>query len=134
MRKQELCRLCAIWQRKVRSLPRGNDDDCWGPSDEELQSSSVSEVTGSWIEESSSDQEVSDQNDNDSDASDNADWEDVDDHESDGELIESLEAVAIADEYRADDSHDVLYTLPDLSSQSLQHRSSVSPTKRSRNT
>jgi hypothetical protein len=98
-----------------------------------VQRSSVSEVTGSWIDDSSSEEELQDSHD--SDASDNADWEGPDDNGIDGELIDNMEAVAFADEYRADDTSDVTYTVPDFSSHlNAPRRLSTSPTKRSRNT
>jgi hypothetical protein len=105
----------------------------WGPSDAELRASAMSEVTGSWVDNSSSEGEVSDVNVDDSDESGNADWADADEEDqSDGELMESAEAVAFADEYHVDGTGDIAYydfTTP----QGLQHRTSVSPTKRSRN-
>ena len=124
--------MCAIWKRKVRSLP-GDNDDSWGPSYEEVQRSSVSEVTGSWIDDSSSGEELPEQDDHDSDASDNADWAGPDDNENDDELIDSMEAVAFADEYHMDNTSDV-YAVPDFSSHlNVSHRPNTSPTKRSRN-
>jgi hypothetical protein len=116
-------------------LPHGNCGDSWGPSDVELRDASISEVTGSWVEGSGSETEKSESGDDDSDAADAADWGDVDENESDGELMETLEAVACVDEYRGDGTSDVAYGLDDFSSfQSSQRRSSVSPSKCSRNT
>jgi len=84
---------------------------------------------------SGSETEMSESSDDDSDTADASDWENIDENESDGELIETLEAVACADEYRGDGTSDVAYSVDDFSSfQHSQHRSSVSPSKRSRNT
>jgi len=108
----------------------------WGPSDAELRASAMLEVTGSWVDNSSSEGEVSDGNVDDSDESGNADWADVDEEDqSDGELMESAEAVAFADEYHADGTGDIAYNMAYnlTTSHSLQHRTSVSPTKRSQN-
>ena len=135
LRRQELCRICATWQKKVRSLPRGDCGDSWGPSDVELHNASISEVTGRWAEGSGSETEMAESSDDDSDAADAADWGDVDENESDGELMETLEAVACVDEYRVDGTSDVAYSLDDFSHfQTSQRRSSVSPSKRARNT
>ena len=86
----------------------------------------MSEVTGNWVDNSSSEGEVSDVNVDDSDESGNAGWADVDEEDqSDGELMESAEAVTFAD----GNGDNMLYHL--TTPHSLQHRTSVSPTKRS---
>jgi hypothetical protein len=92
-------------------------------------------VTGSWIDDSSSGEELPEQDGDDSDASDNADWEGPGDNGIDSELIDDMEAVAFTDEYHADDTSDVIYAVPDFSSHfNVPHRLSTSPSKRSRNT
>lgn len=131
LRSQELCRLCAIWQRKIRSLPKSNHEQSWGPSDAEVQASAVSEVTENWAEEASdSEEEISEQSEDDID---NLDWEDWEDGENNGELMESLEAIALSDQYHVDDAADLAYSLSDMSVQEFHHGSSMSPSKRSRN-
>jgi hypothetical protein len=128
LQAQELCRLCAIWQRKVRSLPRGHYNESWGPLDEDVQASAMFEVTGSWVEVDSSDEETSDGGDDDTDI-DDPDWVDCEDDESNGELMESLEAVALSDQYHVDDATDLTYS---LSGMSVEHGSNMSPSKRTR--
>jgi hypothetical protein len=78
LQTQELCCLYAIWQRKVCSLPRDHYDKSLGLSDEDVQASAMSEVTGSWVKVNSSDEETSDGDDNDSNI-DDPDWVDCED-------------------------------------------------------
>jgi hypothetical protein len=70
LQREELCRICAIWKRKVRSLPDGDDGNLWGPSDVELHNASVSEITGRWAEGSGSENEMSESSDESSDDAD----------------------------------------------------------------
>jgi len=74
----------------------------------------MSEVTGSWVEVDSSDEETSDGGDDDADI-DDPDWVDCEDDESNGELMESLEAVALSDQYHVDDATDLTYSLSGMS-------------------
>jgi hypothetical protein len=85
-----LAQLCVTWQTKVQSIPPDQHmSRSWGPSDEVMRGAVAFEYQGSW--------DVEDRMDDDSD-DEGYDGEDVD--ESDGELWEAVEALALADEYR----------------------------------
>ena len=92
----------------------------------EIQKSAASEVTGRWLEESSSGEELSEG----SDDVDAANWDIAEEDENNSELMESMEALALSDEYRAGETMDITYRMSDfLDVQNLQRRSSVSPSK-----
>ena len=68
--------------------------------------------------------------DHDSDASEEADWTDVSNEASDDELLESVEAVAFADEYRKHETDDALYEHTDYPTSLDPHRTdNLSPKK-----
>jgi hypothetical protein len=120
----ELCRLVHTWRAKVQTLPGGQGLESWGPSELALQQAAMDKVTGSW-DETAEDLEES----GNSDMSSEAGWTDIADGESDGELLESVEAVAFADEYRVLDID--LYDQDNYSNE-LYGRDKTSPNKRFR--
>jgi len=90
-------------------------------------------VTPSWNETDEEGQQESDQDHDGSDTSEEVDWDDVVDEDSDFELVESLEAMAFADEYRGMEADHVVYEHADYStSLGSQRHGSISPNKRSR--
>ena len=68
-----------MWQSKIHAIPCGHDvGDSWGPSDDMLVDIAVSEVTGNWDDQESSQPAFAPQDLTDSDVSDIMD-EDSDD-------------------------------------------------------
>lgn len=123
LRAEELCRLCVIWRRNIRPLPGDDHGDAWGPSDKDLQDALVFEFNPHLTESEELDRD-------DSGESDDGDWEDQDDV-IDSELVESMEAVAFADEYRSGDEH-FLYFDSDMEHVYTHATPDGSPRKRNR--
>jgi hypothetical protein len=96
IRQKQLCQLCATWQAKVRVIPDTSIMPAsWGPSEEELLGVISSEVVGAWREDMVSN--------SDDDIQEDGGVSDDDDDDDDGELLETLEATALTDAYRAHD-------------------------------
>jgi hypothetical protein len=113
-----------IWERKVRSLPGGEDLQSWGPTELEWKKCIEYEFGPSW-EENGEDSEVNH-------GSEDEQWED-DDDEIEGELLESMETIVLSEEYRADDQEEFLYYGHEFAgSAERQRRVSLSPRKRGR--
>ena len=125
LRAKYLCRLCVIWRRDIRSMPEHHYGDEWGPSDEDLQVALEVEFNANWMEEDN----IPDGDQDDSDGSENADCQDVED-QLDDELIDSMEALAFADEYRIMEEERLLYL--DTSDISTYTTPTGSPRKRGR--
>ena len=124
LRSMELCRLCIIWERKVRPLPGVQDLHSWGPSEEEKTKCIEKEFSGGW-DEDERESEVNDELDDEG-------WQD-DDDEMEGEFLESLEALALSDEWRAEGQDDMFYLGQEFSTLAdTYRRTSMSPRKRTR--
>ena len=91
LRAEYLAHLCITWQSKIRSLPVGNSipDDSWGPTAADLARIRSFEFQESTIEAGSDDE-----------------WDMEEEYDADdadrGELLESIELNALADEFRND--------------------------------
>jgi hypothetical protein len=108
LQAEELCRLCVVWRRNIRALPGDEHGDAWGPSEKDLQAALLTEFNAHWTEEGE------DRDSGSSDGSEDGDWQDVED-DMDGELVESMEAIAFTDEYRTGDAEQFLYIdIPDV--------------------
>ncbi|RDB18910.1 hypothetical protein Hypma_014431 [Hypsizygus marmoreus] len=93
LRRQYLCHLCATWQSSVRSLDAGNDFlPQWGPSREEILEVSINEVTASIADR---DYAGFDSDDDDDEGPDDG----LDDDDADNVLIDTLDAVDLADAF-----------------------------------
>jgi hypothetical protein len=87
-----LCRLCAQWQARVRSIqPAYPMPSKWGPSEGELADAVIANVSAGWNEESNDDNELYPESDEERDR-------------GDDELVELIESVAQADAYRDHES------------------------------
>ena len=118
-----------MWRTKVRSLPDYEGLESWGPSESQIQEAARWMFKGSWDETAEGGVGESDP-DHDSDASEEANWTDVFNEGSDDELLESVEAVAFADEYRKHETDDALYERADYPTSLDPHRTdNVSPKK-----
>ena len=127
MRATQLCQLCHTWRAKVQPIPGSDDLESWGPSEGDLQIAGITKVTGSW------DEHIPEESDarSDSNASEEADWIDIVD--DDGELLDSVEAVAFGDEYRESGWDYFPYEHTDDSTAVYSHTAgSQSPKKRAR--
>jgi hypothetical protein len=125
---KELCQLCVTWQSKLRPIPT-DADEFWGPSKDDIQKAFELEFNPSWEDDSDTDEEDCQNSDSSDDSS--QDWGGVEFEDSDGELIESLEALAFSDEYRQEVAEDISIHFSDFAGDS--HRAySSSPSKRPR--
>ena len=106
-RESELCRLCALWQSKVRGVTSNSPGDGnWGPSEEAIKEAASLEVTGISTAHTDSCSDAGE--DTDSSESDGRD---------DGDLLEEMETLLLTDLYHLDsaaydveDDHLSLYT------------------------
>lgn len=125
---KELCQLCAKWQSKLRPIPTDRDD-YWGPSEDDLQKALELAYNLSLEDDSDTEREVSKDDESDSDSGE--DWAGVEHEGSDGDLIESLEALAFSDLYRGHVAEEVFPHFSDLAVDKYR-TSSTSPSKRPR--
>jgi hypothetical protein len=125
LRAQELCLLCITWQGKLRPIP-ADGDECWGPSEDELKKVAEFEFNLSLEDDSDTEREGRQSCGSDS----GEDWAGVEQEGSDGDLIESLDALAFSDEYR-NEAVDAFPNFGDFSTDMFR-ASSSSPTKRPR--
>ena len=126
-RARKLCQLCVTWKSKLRPIP-ADVDEFWGPSADDLKQALELEFNSRW--EDDSDTEEDSQSDKGSEDSDE-DWGNVEYENSDGDLLESLEALAFSDEYRLQDAEDIFPHFSDFAADKYR-ASSSSPTKRPR--
>jgi hypothetical protein len=124
---QELCQLCVTWRSKLRPIPT-NMNEFWGPPDSVLQQASELEFNPRWEDDSDTEEDY--QSGEESDDS-GEDWGGVRYDNSDGDLVESLEALAFSDEYRLQDAEDIFPHFSDFAADKYR-ASSSSPTKRPR--
>lgn len=87
-RARELCRLCYYWQRSTVNIPAGDNE--WGPSAVQIQHAGEYE-RAAHVACQESGSELDDA------VSDVGSWE------TDGDLVEQVEAVAFHDEYLDED-------------------------------
>ena len=128
LRAQELCQLCVIWRSKLRPIS-ADVDDFWGPSAADLQQASELEFNPRWEDDSDAEEEDCQSVEDNEDSGE--DWGGVGYEDSDGDLIESLEALAFSDEYRPEVAEDIFPHFSDLAADKYR-TSSSSPTKRPR--
>ena len=130
LRATELCRLCHTWCTKVQSIPRSEDLDSWGPSEQELLEAAIWKVTANWNNADEEEEQESNADHDGGDTSEDADWDDVVDDDLDFDFFESLETVAFADEYRGVGTDHIVYEHVDYSASLLSRRhGSQSPNK-----
>jgi hypothetical protein len=128
LRARELCRLCVTWRSKLRPIPV-DDDEFWGPSANDLQQASELEFNPRWEDDSGTEEEDHRSGEGSDDSGE--DWGGVRYEDSDGDLIESLEALAFSDEYRPEVAQDIFPNFNDYGADKYR-ASSSSPTKRPR--
>jgi len=127
LQAQELCRLCLTWRSKLQPIPT-DQDEFWGPSEHELKMMSEFEFNPS-LEDNGEAEGEYDQSRGSSDDS-GEDWAGVVHEDSDGDLIESLDALALSDEYR-EEVPDMFSHFSDFATD-IYRASSSSPSKRPR--
>jgi hypothetical protein len=128
LRAQELCQLCVTWRSKLRPIPV-DVDEFWGPSTNDLQRASELEFNPRWEADSDTEEEDCQSGEGSDDSGE--DWGGVEYEDSDGDLIESLEALAFSDEYRLEVAQDIFPHFGDFAADKYR-ASSSSPTKRPR--
>ncbi|RDB27721.1 hypothetical protein Hypma_003286 [Hypsizygus marmoreus] len=98
LRRTEMCHLCATWQKSVQSLDFGNVDSLppWGPSSEEILEARIVQGTASVRDSDGDDEWNMESHDDEDDGCFEDDAED-----SDYILLETLDAVDLADSFRS---------------------------------
>jgi hypothetical protein len=105
-RSEELIDMCVTWRKKVQCIPCAWPVSRWGPSDEVLFRAACDQVQPSFRDEDEQSEQGGKENDN----------EGLDDNDiGDDELMDAIEDIALADEYRyAEDTRDFDYDLEDI--------------------
>ncbi|KAG2741777.1 hypothetical protein P692DRAFT_20879912 [Suillus brevipes Sb2] len=96
-RAEELLCICVIWRNKVREIPCAWPVESWGPTNEDLLRAARDQVQSSFFQDDDDDESVGvvDECDEDGDPA----YSEV----GDDELMDAIEEVALADEYRYQD-------------------------------
>jgi hypothetical protein len=96
-RTEELLCICVIWRNKVREIPCACPVESWGPTNEDLLRAARDQVQSSFFQDDDDDESVGvvDECDKDGDPA----YSEV----GDDELMDAIEEVALADEYRYQD-------------------------------
>ncbi|KAG2046072.1 hypothetical protein BDR06DRAFT_899839 [Suillus hirtellus] len=93
----ELLHICVVWKKKVQDIPCAWPVKSWGPQNEDILRAAQDQVQLSFFQYEDDDKSVGEQEESDED-SDLAYYEVRDD-----ELMDAIEEVALADEYRYQD-------------------------------
>ncbi|KAG2106897.1 hypothetical protein BD769DRAFT_1630671 [Suillus cothurnatus] len=96
-RTEELLCICVIWRNKVREIPCACPVESWGPTNEDLLRAARDQVQSSFFQDDDDNESVGvvDECDKDGDPA----YSEV----GDDELMDAIEEVALADEYRYQD-------------------------------
>jgi hypothetical protein len=129
LRAQELCRLCVVWRSKLRPIP-ADIDEFWGPLADDLRQASELEFNPRWENDNDTEEEDCQSGEGSEDSGE--DWGGVEYENFDGDLIESLEALAFSDEYRPEVAEDIFSHFSNFAAADKYRSSSSSPTKRPR--
>ncbi|KAG1833612.1 hypothetical protein DFJ58DRAFT_847798 [Suillus subalutaceus] len=108
-RADELVNICVIWRKKVQCIP------CvwpmiasWGPSDEALVQAAFSQARSSFWDEDDDDESL--EGDREGDGESDLEYGEIEDEE----LMDAIEEIALADEYRYDQNKELVDDLDDL--------------------
>ena len=97
--ESELCRLCVIWQSKVRALAGSKDhSDDWGPSEVVLKAAAVLEVTERGTSTCHIEDDLCGEDDSGGSITDTSNGS----NEDDGELLEEMEALMLSNLHQLD--------------------------------
>ncbi|KAG2101584.1 uncharacterized protein F5147DRAFT_746952 [Suillus discolor] len=96
-RAEELLSICVVWKNKVQEIPCTWPVESWGPTNEDLLRAARDQVQSSFFQDDDDDESVGvvDESDEDGDLA----YSEV----RDDELMDAIEEVALADEYRYQD-------------------------------
>ncbi|KAG1900860.1 uncharacterized protein F5891DRAFT_1188357 [Suillus fuscotomentosus] len=94
---EELLSICVVWKNKVREIPCAWPVEHWGPTNKDLLRATRDQVQSSFFQDDNDDESVGvvDESDEDGDLA----YSEV----GDDELMDAIEEVALADEYRYQD-------------------------------
>ncbi|KAG2115662.1 hypothetical protein BD769DRAFT_1363277 [Suillus cothurnatus] len=108
-RADELVNICIIWRKKVQCIPCAWPMIAsWGPSDEALVQAAFSQARSSFRDEDDDDESL--EGDREGDGESDLEYGEIEDEE----LMDAIEEIALADEYRYDQNKELVDDLDDL--------------------
>ncbi|KAG1725965.1 hypothetical protein EDB19DRAFT_1643732, partial [Suillus lakei] len=106
-RADELVNICVVWKKKVQCIPCAWPvGESWGPSDEALLQAARDQVQSSFCDEDDAESVEGEEGDYKGDL----EYGEI----GDEELMDAIEDIALADEYRYDHSNDLVDDADDI--------------------